>query len=127
MDSQALERLLEAAAKQRERDATEENERIQAEEHNMSIASTYNILEHIATVKDLVKRCDAINTGKTEYSAELCLSWRSDCRNVGTVIHEQGGCDLMMWVVDAFVPRVMHCNFDQGFDGVGTGGDLWVH
>lgn len=93
----------------------------------MSIASTYNILEHIATVKDLVKRCDAINTGKTEYSAELCLSWRSDCRNVGTVIHEQGGCDLMMWVVDAFVPRVMHCNFDQGFDGVGTGGDLWVH
>ena len=36
------------------------------------------------------------------------------------------GCALMMWVVHAVVPKRLHCNFDQGFDGVGVVGDMWV-
>ena len=119
--------LLKVASKIRAQEAAREKGRVEALARNTRLAAEHDISEQIAIVCDLVKRCDCINSGETEYSEEACRSWISNCNKAGQVIHKKGGCDLMRWVIEKFVPRAMHCNFDQGFNGIGTEGGKWVH
>lgn len=103
-------------------------QRKESEQAELLAAAYWGIVPQILKISDLVKRDDLIEQGEIEEGmsfTQVCAKWMSDCQSVGAEIHEQGGCVLMRWAVEKFVPRDQHCVFDAGFDKVGNDADRW--
>lgn len=128
--SQAFDEFLEIARKDREQCEAHEKQRKESENVELLAAAYWGIVPQVLEITHLVKRDDLIQKGQIEEHTTLtkvCAEWMSDCRRVGADIHAKGGCSLMYWAVEKFVPRDQHCVFDAGFEGVGNDADRWGH
>lgn len=83
------------------------------------------IFEEIKELRRLLAEEEAAENAEKHPPKEWFDKFHADCKMLGEALWEKGGCDMLHYAIDTFVPRAQKTTMDRGFDGVGRGDDVW--
>ena len=107
-----------------ERQRMEEIKR-SASEPSEAMLKANGIFEEINELRRLLAEEAAVESGEEYPSEEWLEKFRADRKKLGEALWAKGGCDMLQYVIETFVPRAQRSTIDYGFNGVGRGNDVW--